>query len=278
MARKKGCYKLGGRKLLGGNMNSLGVGGAVEFSGNTHEGGGIMLDAQTEVEDGETMDKVSGKDYFFSNHLKINGRTFSELHKQLLTQNAGQGEIEKLAQLQERKSGRAQSIIQAEYGGWRKKKFKKGGTPKKGEFGSGRDAYTNEEWSNLSSLDRNRALGISRGGGRPGNYTGIRVSGPKQYQTGGQYKKRQLKKAVRLTKKAEKQEKKAAEAKAFTKKQYGLEEGRLFAFQPSGKRSRRRAKRAADKAKAGSRKAYRKGKKAGIYKTGGFLEPPIETI
>jgi hypothetical protein len=167
------------------------------------------------------------------------------------------------------------------------KKQKGGAKPKKGEFGSGKAAYTSEEWSNMSSADRSRALG-KIGGGRPGNYTGIRVSGPKQYQKGGvtgtsihhtnPYKKRQLKKAVRLTKKAEKQEKKAAEAREFTKKQYGLEEGRLFAFQPSGKRSRRRAKRAADKAKAGSRKAYRKGKKAGIYKTGGFLEPPIETI
>ena len=92
------------------------------------------------------------------------------------------------------------------------------------------------------------------------------------------YKKRQLKKSARLTKKAEKQEKKADEAKAVTKKQYGTKEGSLFAFQPSGKRSRRRAKRAADKAQAGSRKAYKKGKKAGIYKTGGFLEPPTEEI
>ena len=92
------------------------------------------------------------------------------------------------------------------------------------------------------------------------------------------YAKRQLKKSIRLTKKAEKQEKKADEARAVTKKQYGTKEGSLFAFQPSGKRSRRRAKKALTKAQAGSRKAYREGKKAGIYKTGGFIEPPTEEI
>tara|TARA_R100000808_G_C2127203_1_gene137215 strand:- start:960 stop:1304 length:345 start_codon:yes stop_codon:yes gene_type:complete len=90
------------------------------------------------------------------------------------------------------------------------------------------------------------------------------------------YRERQLKKAKRLTKKAEKQEKKAAETKAYTKEKYGEE--LLFAFQPSGKRARKRAEKAKAKAKAGSRKAYRKGKKEGIYKTGGFIEPPIEQI
>jgi len=75
------------------------------------------------------------------------------------------------------------------------------------------------------------------------------------------YVARQLKKAARLTKKAEKQEKKAAEAKAFTKEQYDTEEGSLFAFQPSGKRSRKRAEKAKAKAAAGSRKAYKKSKR-----------------
>ncbi len=89
--------------------------------------------------------------------------------------------------------------------------------------------------------------------------------------TDSKYKKRQLKKAARLTKKAEKQEKKAAE----TRKN---EDGLLYVLQPSGKRARKRANRAANKAKAGSRKAYKKGKKEGIYKTGGFLEAPIESI
>mgnify|MGYP003148948310 CR=1 FL=1 len=75
------------------------------------------------------------------------------------------------------------------------------------------------------------------------------------------YKERQLKKAARLTKKAEKQEKKAAEAKAFTKEQYDMEEGSLFAFQPSGKRSRKRAGKAEFKAAMGSRKAWKRAKK-----------------
>ena len=98
-------------------------------------------------------------------------------------------------------------------------------------------------------------------------------------QTGGEvtrYTRRQLKKAARLTKKAEKQEEKATETRAYTKAKYGKE--LLFTFQPSGKRARKRATKASAKAAAGSRKAYRKGKKAGIYKTGGFLEAPIEEI
>jgi hypothetical protein len=54
------------------------------------------------------------------------------------------------------------------------------GGGKKGEFGSGRDAYTDEEWTNMSSADRNRALG-KIGGGRPGNYTGIKIPDPDWY-------------------------------------------------------------------------------------------------
>ena len=77
------------------------------------------------------------------------------------------------------------------------------------------------------------------------------------------YKERQEKKAARLTAKAERQEKKAAEAKAFTKEQYGGE-GSLFAFQSTGKRSRRRAERAEAKAAAGSRKAWKKVKKGKV--------------
>ena len=50
---------------------------------------------------------------------------------------------------------------------------KQKGKPKRGQFGSGKGVYTAQEWSGMSSLDRNRALGISRGGGRSGNYTGI---------------------------------------------------------------------------------------------------------
>lgn len=51
------------------------------------------------------------------------------------------------------------------------------GSKRKGEFGSGKDAYTDEEWSTMSTIDKKRALGIYGGsGGRAGDYTGIRVS------------------------------------------------------------------------------------------------------
>ena len=33
------------------------------------------------------------------------------------------------------------------------------GSKRKGEFGSGKDAYTDEEWSTMSTIDRKRALG-----------------------------------------------------------------------------------------------------------------------
>jgi hypothetical protein len=51
------------------------------------------------------------------------------------------------------------------------------GSKRKGEFGSGKDAYTDEEWSTMSTIDKKRALGIYGGsGGRAGDYTGLRVS------------------------------------------------------------------------------------------------------
>ena len=127
-------YKLGGKQLPGGTMTPLN-GGAVEFTGKTHEKGGIHLDEMTEVEDGETMDKVLGKDYFFSNHLKLNGSTFASLHKRLLTKNASQSEIDSLAERQELISGRSgdnsiqSQVVQAEYGGYRKQKLEDGGYP-----------------------------------------------------------------------------------------------------------------------------------------------------
>lgn len=51
---------------------------------------------------------------------------------------------------------------------------------KKGEFGSGKDVYTSEEWDNMSSLDRNLALGVNSGG-RPGDYKGIRVTSEEEF-------------------------------------------------------------------------------------------------
>ena len=99
-------------------------------------------------------------------------------------------------------------------------------------------------------------------------------------QTGGlpgKYRLRQQKKAARLFAKAQKREKRTAESKEVFAgagpKWAGVEP--IFG---TGKYARKRAEKAKAKAKAGSRKAYRKGKKEGIYKTGGFIEPPIEEI
>ena len=127
-------YKTGGVKVPGGVVSNL-PGGAKEFTGNTHEEGGIHLDSKTEVEDGETSGNINGKEYFFSNHLKLNGSTFAELHKRLLSKNATQAEITGLADRQELVSGRSssssiqQKVIKAEYGGYRKtkKKYEEGG-------------------------------------------------------------------------------------------------------------------------------------------------------
>ena len=79
--------------------------------------------------------------------------------------------------------------VVAKYGGMRYghggmnnqiSQYETGGTPKKGEFGSGKEVYTDEEWANMSSADKNRAMGRI-GGGRPGTYTGIKIPDPKWY-------------------------------------------------------------------------------------------------
>ena len=53
--------KHGGVRLPGGTMNPIPGSDAVEFKGKYHKQGGILLDEQTEVEGGETMDKVTMK-------------------------------------------------------------------------------------------------------------------------------------------------------------------------------------------------------------------------
>ncbi len=89
----------------GGYMRPL-PGGAVEFVGPKHSQGGIMLDPQTEVEGGETMDKVNMKsggpnDYIFSDFLKLGKKTFAQRHKEMLSRGASQADIQKLAKMQE---------------------------------------------------------------------------------------------------------------------------------------------------------------------------------
>jgi len=105
-------YKMGGTKLPGGEMQPIPGSDAVQFNGQSHEQGGIMLDPQTEVEGGETMDQVNmakkgGKrDYFFSDHLKKGGKSFADLHKEILANGGDQEEINMLARMQEKAAGR----------------------------------------------------------------------------------------------------------------------------------------------------------------------------
>lgn len=132
-------YKTGGQKVPGGMIKPL-PGGAVEFVGPKHSQGGIMLDSQTEVEGGETMDKVkfaqggNTGDYIFSDYLKLGGKTFAKRHKEMLNNGASQADIQNLAKMQEevaRKEGRDENGPRgakyiAKMGGVRKYQ---GGTP-----------------------------------------------------------------------------------------------------------------------------------------------------
>ena len=93
-------------KKKGGYIKPL-PGGAVEFVGPKHDKGGIMLDANTEVEGGETMDQIKfargGQigDYIFSDYLKLNGKTFAQRHKEMLRNGASQSDVQQLAKMQE---------------------------------------------------------------------------------------------------------------------------------------------------------------------------------
>ena len=94
-----------------------------------------------------------------------------------------------------------------------------------------------------------------------------------KYQEGGKskYTKRNLKKAERLQKKADKRKKYWSDYDKEMDEMHGKgnwESGTIRLF--TGKRAAKRAQRARDKAEAGSRKAYREGRKSGKYKqTGG---------
>lgn len=111
-------YQAGGQKLPGGKTVPL-PGGAVEFVGQKHSEGGIMLDKMTEVEGGETMDKVKMKkhggkesDYIFSDHLKLGGVSFAKRHKDILQRGGSQKDIQELAKMQEKKAGRTPKVMQ----------------------------------------------------------------------------------------------------------------------------------------------------------------------
>ena len=125
-------YNTGGMQLPGGEMQPIPNSDAVEFVGASHDDGGIMLDPQTEVEGGETMDQVNmaekgGKrDYFFSDHLKKDGISYAQHHKHILKNGGDQQQINMLAKMQESAAGRDPNQVQlAAFGGI--KKFKEGG-------------------------------------------------------------------------------------------------------------------------------------------------------
>ena len=103
--------------LPGGVAAAIPGSDAVEFMGNKHnESGmgsdsGIMVDEQTEVEDGETMDQVNMKhggkrDYFFSSYLKKGGKSYADMHKNILAMGGSQEDINMLARMQEKAAGR----------------------------------------------------------------------------------------------------------------------------------------------------------------------------
>ena len=104
--------QMGGvQPLPGGTVAAIPGTDAVEFSGQTHDEGGIMVDQQTEVEDGETMDQVimkngGNRDYFFSDHLKKGGMSYAQHHKNILQNGGGQEEVNMLAKMQEKAANR----------------------------------------------------------------------------------------------------------------------------------------------------------------------------
>ena len=96
----------GGLRVPGGKVVPIEGSDAVKFVGRKHSEGGIKLDPQTEVEGGETMDKVmmnGGKpnDYFFSSYLKLGGKSFARRHQEILKAGGSQKQIQDLAKKQE---------------------------------------------------------------------------------------------------------------------------------------------------------------------------------
>ena len=124
VAKYGGYYQMGGVQLPGGSMNPIPGSDAVEFKGQSHDEGGIMVDPMTEVEGGETMDQVTiakkgGKrDYFFSQHLKMGGKSFAQRHKEILKNGGSQRDVDALAKLQEDKAGRDPNAVKLGAGGY----------------------------------------------------------------------------------------------------------------------------------------------------------------
>lgn len=137
IAKNGGYYNTGGTSVEGGQVTNIPGSDAIEFTGATHEQGGIHPFPDAEVEDGETMDGVIAsngeqKDYFFSDHLKKGGLSYAQHHKNILADGGSQEDINYLAQLQEKAANRDPSKIGSaklggvmKYGGTR---YSNGGT------------------------------------------------------------------------------------------------------------------------------------------------------
>jgi len=181
-------YELGGYRVPGGQVVPIGE-DAVKFIGRKHSEGGIKLDPRTEVEGGETMDKVmmnGGKpnDYFFSAYLKLGGKSFAKRHEELVKAGAGQAEIQQLAKMQEsvanKKGEKDRGPEQiAKYGGIHK--YKMAG-PEESAM-----AQSNMDAANVTLRDVNKAAAEapsdqqSVAPGKRTNFSGM----VKQYAPGG---------------------------------------------------------------------------------------------
>jgi len=142
----------GGVKLPGGMAKPIPGSDAIEFKGKSHEQGGIMVDPNTEVEGNETMDKVTMKnggksDYFFSQHLKLGGKSFAQRHKDILKNGGSQKDIDALAKVQEKKAGRNPGDVKLGAGGY--KMYDEGGRKNmmvynpEGYYNDGTSIYNN---------------------------------------------------------------------------------------------------------------------------------------
>ena len=169
-------FRRGGQNLPGGNVQPIPGSDAVQFNGQTHDQGGIMMDSQTEVEDGETMDKVNmskqggPKDYFFSSHLKKGGKSYAEHHKDILKGGGDQGSIDMLAKMQEKAAGRDPNKVSVARTGGYKRRYATGGTPE-------RNIYSNE-YSDVEAIYKELGYTDMSGGT---NWRGI-DHGPEGYE------------------------------------------------------------------------------------------------
>ena len=116
----------GGRPLPGGKVYDL-PSGAKKYVGASHEEGGIDKNPMTEVENGETEENILGKPYIFSSYLKKGGRSYAQMHEDILRNGGSENEKINLAVDQENKAGRDPEKIFMKHGGMHKSKYNTGG-------------------------------------------------------------------------------------------------------------------------------------------------------